>query len=113
MPDPNGCDQFPTCLLGAAINCCTGDGGATLTGNDLETCLYGYGDPSCPYLQITYVQGTSGIEMNYKCVTSPPDGGNQGTGGAGGGGAGGGGAGGSTSSSSTTGSTTSSSGDAG
>jgi uncharacterized membrane protein YgcG len=102
-PDDAGCSVFATCSLGAAALCCKAADGGALGSDDLATCLYGYGDPSCPYLQIVY--SDMGTEMAYTCVTSPPDGG-AGTGGSGGGG----GAGGGSSSSSNSSSSSSSSG---
>jgi hypothetical protein len=68
----NGCEAFPTCTVGngAASNCCVQDGGAPLTGNDLATCLYGYGDPQCAYL----VSTTDGANVSYTCSATAPTG---------------------------------------
>ena len=41
-----------------------------LTGNDLAVCLYGYGDPSCPYLD----SKVDGMNVTYTCLTKPPGG---------------------------------------
>lgn len=42
-PVADGCEGFAVCPSGAPSTCCQdGDGGA-LTGNNLATCLYGYG----------------------------------------------------------------------
>jgi hypothetical protein len=62
-----GCEQFAQCDLGPASACCTDDDGGALTGNDLATCLYGYGDPSCVYL----LSSTDGLNVTYTCSTTP------------------------------------------
>jgi hypothetical protein len=41
--DPNGCAQFAACPSGAPATCCVNADGGPLTGNDLASCLYGYG----------------------------------------------------------------------
>jgi hypothetical protein len=69
-----GCEGFAICIgsnghATAAVNCCVGDAGA-FTGNDLATCLYGFADPSCPYLVSSVSQ--MGMDVVFTCSTTPP-----------------------------------------
>jgi hypothetical protein len=70
-PATNGCEGFATCPSGAPATCCMADAGVPLTGNDLATCLHGYGDPACSYI-ITTISGTSGTNVTYTCSANPP-----------------------------------------
>jgi hypothetical protein len=69
-PVDGGCEGFATCPSGAPATCCMADAGVPLTGNDLATCLHGYGDPACAYIITT--TSTSGTNVNYTCSESPP-----------------------------------------
>jgi hypothetical protein len=91
-PVADSCTMFAACYLrdgaaGTPAQCCVDDGGAPLTGNDLNTCLYGFGDPSCPYLITRNATGT-GMNITETCSLTPDTGGG-GTGGSGPGDAGG------------------------
>jgi hypothetical protein len=71
-----GCEGFASCVVNGnvapASQCCVGDGGVPLTGNDLETCLFGFGDPSCRYLSSSY--SDMGTNVIYTCSATAPDG---------------------------------------
>jgi hypothetical protein len=67
----NGCEQFAVCEMGPPAACCVNADGGALTGNDLATCLHGYGDPSCVFL-LTMYTGDGGNNVIYTCSTTPP-----------------------------------------
>jgi hypothetical protein len=82
-PNMASCTQFAACYLkdgapGTAAECCVSPDGGPFVGNDLQTCLYGYADPTCPYL----ISTTSMMGMNvvFMCSLTPGTG-NGGTGG--------------------------------
>jgi hypothetical protein len=58
--------------------------GGPFVGNDLASCLYGYGDPSCPYLNT--VSTMMGMNVIMTCSMTPQMGPGSGGSGAGGGG---------------------------
>jgi hypothetical protein len=96
--DDGGCEPLAVCVPGCPPNvsvncpaalCCVNDGGVkdgvivdggAFTGNDLASCLYGYGDPSCPFLLSTVTDGgDAGPGVIYNCSLTPV--GDTGTGG--------------------------------
>jgi hypothetical protein len=63
-PDPNGCYMFATCAASPSspAACCVGPDGGPLGGNDLASCLYGYG--ACTtFTSTTDMNGN----MTYTC----------------------------------------------
>jgi hypothetical protein len=69
------CEGFAVCASGPASTCCVDADGGALTGNDLYTCLYGYGDPSCTYLvPTTTILDGGDVGVSYMCSTTMPTG---------------------------------------
>ena len=55
---PTGATGSPSAApTGAPSTCCVDADGGALTGNDLATCLHGYGDQTCAYLVSTTATG--------------------------------------------------------
>jgi hypothetical protein len=87
-PNANSCTQFAACYLkdgapGTAAQCCVSADGGPFVGNDLASCLYGFGDPMCPYLITRNATGT-GMNISQTCSLTPDmGGGGGGTGGSG------------------------------
>ncbi len=89
----NGCEGFAPCSLpplqggSQASGCCVDADGGALSGNDLASCLHGYGDSTCPYLCVTTTM--MGTNMYFQCSSTPcPTGSGTGGSGTGGGGTG-------------------------
>jgi hypothetical protein len=76
--DPNDnmtCYGFAACPSGEPSTCCVDDNGAPLTGNDLATCLHGYGDTSCAFLiSSTTVDDAGAAGVAYTCSATMPSG---------------------------------------